>query len=242
MLAGSIQASRPAAPQHTKIREPDPFNGSDPKKLQPFLVQLELNFRNRSDMFQLDMYKVNYMLSFLKGTALDYFELSLMDPHTNPTWSNNYDKLISELQTNFGPFDIEADAENELERLKMCDNQKVAKYIVSFQQLSSKVNWGDTALHHQFYNRLPGRIKDEITRVGKPDNLNQLHTLVQSIDARYWERHSEISRENATSSSKADKSNNSPKPNSQSDNRKNNSGSTKATLAPTTTTTTPVCL
>ena len=146
------------------------------------------------------------MLSFLKGTALDYFELSLMDLHTNPAWSDGYDKLISELQTNFGPFDIEADAENELEWLKMRDNQKVAKYIISFQQLSSKVNWGDAALHHQFYNGLPSHIKDEIARVGKPDNLNRLCTLVQSIDARYWGCHSEISHENATSSSKADKS------------------------------------
>ena len=75
----------------------------------------------------------------------------------------------------------------------MRDNQKVAKYIVSFQQLSSKVNWGDAALRHQFYKGLPGRIKDEIARVGKPDNLNRLCTLVQSIDTRYWEHHSEIS-------------------------------------------------
>ena len=46
LLASSIQAPRPAAPQHTKICEPDLFNGSNPKKLQPFLVQLELNFRD----------------------------------------------------------------------------------------------------------------------------------------------------------------------------------------------------
>ena len=84
------------------------------------------------------------MLSFLKGTAFDYFKPSLMDLHANPTWFNNYNELVSELRTklwtNFSPFDIEANAENELEWLKMHDNQKVAKYIVSFQQLSSKVN------------------------------------------------------------------------------------------------------
>ena len=173
------------------------------------------------------MYKVNYMLSFLKGTALDYFEPSLMDLHTNPAWSDNYNKLVSKLWTNFSPFNIEANAENELEQLKMHYNQKVAKYTVSFQQLSSKVDWGDAALCHQFYNRLPGRIKDKIARVGKPDNLNWLCTLVQSINARYWECHSKISRENATSSSKYDKSDKSMKPNSQMDNRKNNSSSNK---------------
>ena len=77
---------------------------SDPKKLQPFLAQLELNFHNQPNMFQLDIYKVNYMLSFLKGTALNYFEPSLMDPHTSPAWADDYDKLISKLQTNFSPF------------------------------------------------------------------------------------------------------------------------------------------
>ena len=46
MLAGSIQAPCPATPHCTKIREPDLFDGSDPKKLQSFLVQLELNFRD----------------------------------------------------------------------------------------------------------------------------------------------------------------------------------------------------
>ena len=111
-------------------------------------------------MFHLNTHKANYMLCFLKGTALNYFKPLLMDPYNNPVWANDYAKLISELQTNFGPFNIEADAENELEWLKMHDNQKVAKYIVIFQQLSSKVNWGDAALCCQFYDRLPGCIKD----------------------------------------------------------------------------------
>ena len=97
MLAGLIQPHRPAAPQCTKIREPNPFDSSDPKKLQPFLVQLELNFRNRPNTFQLNMYKVNYTLSFLKGTALDYFEPSLMDPHANPTWSDERQATINQI-------------------------------------------------------------------------------------------------------------------------------------------------
>ena len=46
------------------------------------------------------------------------------DPHANPAWSDDYNELVSKLRTNFSPFDIEADAENELEWLKMHDNQK----------------------------------------------------------------------------------------------------------------------
>ena len=99
------------------------------------------------------------------------------------------------LQENFGPHDPEADAENELEALRMKDGQRITKYIVDFQRLAVRVQWGDAALRHQFYKGLPARIKDEIARVGKPARLEQLKLLSQSIDARYWERRNESSRE-----------------------------------------------
>jgi hypothetical protein len=69
----------------------------------------------------------------------------------------------------------------------MKDNQKIAKYIVSFQQLAPRVQWGQAALRRQFYIRLPSQIKDEIARVGKPDTLIKLRELSQGIDAHYWE-------------------------------------------------------
>ena len=68
-------------------------------------------------------------------------------------------------------------------------------------------------------------IMDEIAKVSKLDNLNWLHTLIQSINAHYWEHHSEISCKNAASSNKTDKYDKSTKSNSQTDNRKNNSSS-----------------
>jgi hypothetical protein len=57
---------------------------------------------------------VTFALSYLKGTTLDYFEPALMDPDENPIWSTDYSEFTSELQTNFRPFDPEADAENKL--------------------------------------------------------------------------------------------------------------------------------
>jgi G:T-mismatch repair DNA endonuclease (very short patch repair protein) len=96
----------------------------------------------------------------------------------------------------------------------MKDNQKIAKYIMSFQQLAPRVQWGQAALQRQFYIGLPSQIKDEIARVGKPDTLIKLRELSQGIDTCYWERHSEISCKNALtskvekSSEKTNKSNN----------------------------------
>ena len=35
----------------TKVWEPDPFNGSDPKKLHPFIVQSKINFQANPKSF-----------------------------------------------------------------------------------------------------------------------------------------------------------------------------------------------
>ena len=56
-----------------KLREPDTFDGSDSRKLRTFILQCKLNFWDCPDLFKDDKYKVNYVLSYLKGTALDCF-------------------------------------------------------------------------------------------------------------------------------------------------------------------------
>ena len=77
----------------------------------------------------------------------------------------------------------------------MRDTQRIMKYLVEFNQLAARVQWGDTPLQRQLYKGFPPRIKDKISQVGKPDNLTDLCTLAQSIDAHYWEHRSEIARE-----------------------------------------------
>ena len=113
------------------------------------------------------------MLSYLKGTALDWFESSLTSGIDVP-WLSDYSKFVSKLCSHFGPFDPEGEAEAKLENLRIHDNQRITKYLVEFNRLAARVHWGNTPLQHQFYNRLPPQIKDEISRFGKPDNLQDL--------------------------------------------------------------------
>jgi Retrotransposon gag protein len=199
LLAGNLQ--QPARnDDKTKIHVPDPFDGTDLKKLQPFLVQLQLAFRDQPNAFRDDTKKVNFTLSYLRGLALDNFEPALMDPYAIVEWADDYSTFVGHVRDNFSPFNMEADAENKLEKLRMKENHKIAKYIVNFNQLAPRVQWGKAALRRAFYMGLPSRIKDEIAQIGKPDMLMALRNVSQSIDARYWERHGEISRETATSS------------------------------------------
>ncbi|KAG6327269.1 hypothetical protein ID866_11820 [Astraeus odoratus] len=121
----------------TKVHEPDTFNGMDPKKLREFLVQCELNFHDRPQAFRLDLQKVGFTLSFLKGIALAWFEPDLLNAilGTEPTWADDYSEFIIELTTNFSPHNPVGNAEHQLNNLSMKDSNHINKYIAIWQLL-----------------------------------------------------------------------------------------------------------
>ena len=96
-------------------------------------------------MFTDDRAKVTYTLSYLKGTALDWFKLSLTSG-INISWLSDYSEFVSKLHSHFDPFDPEGEVKAELENLHMCDNQRITKYLVEFNRLAARVQWENTAL------------------------------------------------------------------------------------------------
>ncbi len=167
----------------TKVKEPDTFDGSDPRKLKAFIVSLQLNFNDRPTAFAADANKVNYAISFLSGTALDWFEPDILrpNPRNPPAWQYSYAAFLEELRTNFGPFDAIGDAEDALEHLRMRDGDRIMKYMVQFNQYASQVGYGDNSLCHAFYRGLCTRIKDDMAHHGKPNNLRDMRFLAQSL-------------------------------------------------------------
>ena len=152
LLAQSLSAPKKNS-EWTKVREPDVFDGSDTHKLQPFLVQCTLNFKNHPDAFSTDSAKVTFALSYLKGTVLDWLE-PLLTSGLNLAWLNDYSNFISELRKNFRPHDPEGEAKADLENLHMCDNQCIVKYLVDFNRLTTRVQWGKATLCQQLYRGL----------------------------------------------------------------------------------------
>jgi hypothetical protein len=139
--------------------------------------------------------------------ALGWFEPNLLladisDPsELHPLWMENSQEFVLELRTNFGPHDPVGDAEHELCHLSLKDGQHVTKYVVEFNRLACQLRgYGDGALQHIFYSGVSDRIKDEISRVGRLCTLSDMHTLAQTIDARYWECRSELNRQTSSTS------------------------------------------
>ena len=212
-------------------RAPDTFDGTDPGKLETFLFQVDLYMAARESDFPDESTRVSFALSYLKGVPLDWFQGELarvMNDGTDyPPWFTTYSEFANELRRLFSPRDPVNDATNALELLRYKDSTKAARYTIDFNRHAHRTGWNDTALTRQYYKGLPDRLKNELSRIGKPTTLQALQDLVATLDQRHWERQSEISRDKrsanqqSTSNNKLtssdnrnnNRSNNNPKPN-----------------------------
>ena len=77
MTAELRRRDSPSKSTSSKVKEPDTFDGSDPKKLNNFILLCNLYFRNNS-AYSDDNAKITFALSHLRGTALEFFEPMLM--------------------------------------------------------------------------------------------------------------------------------------------------------------------
>ena len=125
--------------------------------------------------------RVTYALSFLTCPALSWFEPALFDP-SPPAWVNNWDLFHTELETNFGPFDLVREAKAEIKTLVMVEGSRSATYFVEFNRLASRIQWGDHALLQQAYKSLARCIKNEMVHHDQPVTLRDLRKLVQAIN------------------------------------------------------------
>jgi len=123
-----------------KLWEPDPLMVLTLHKLCTFILQCKLNFRDHKDMFEDNTNKVNYALSYLKGTALDFLNLLSWIP-SNPNGFQISTFSIKELKENLGTYDPVSEAEAELEGLRMHESHQAIKYFIKFQQLATCVQW-----------------------------------------------------------------------------------------------------
>ncbi len=122
-------------------------------------IILPTTFNTHSQNFTSESAKVFFTISYLKKLALEWFEqgiLILEDNQTQaPAWRSSWTEFIKELWTHFRPANPTGMAEAELQHLTMASGAHLSKYLVRFNMLTSRVEWGDAVLCFQFYDGLP---------------------------------------------------------------------------------------
>ena len=193
-----------------KAKEPNTFDGSDPWNLNNFILLCNLYFQTNA-AYSENAAKVTFALSYLRGIALEYFELAILDSNEVPKWMDNWSAFIHTLCVQFHPIDPIADAEDGIDNLKIQDNQHIVKYNVKFNCLAICTGWGDSVLRHCYYSGLAEQIKDAMGQQGKPPTLEAMKELAHSIDSHHWEhlhKKSCAGRNKSDSNDKSDGKNN----------------------------------
>ena len=151
-----------------KVKEPDTFDGSERSKLKPFLVQCQLNFMASPRRYSSDRSRINYCISYLRGTAAQYFYNFLTSGLELPSFLVSFTEFVLCLERHFGEISPTESAAWKLSKLRMTEQHKVARYVTDFDNLANQIHWGEEALLFRFYEGLPERIKDELVHFPKP--------------------------------------------------------------------------
>src|SRR5258707_13863601 len=150
LLGWAPPMSTPPTPSPTPttcIRSPDAFDRSNPDNLRPFLLQCQLMFNSYPQHYASDSSKVFFMISYLKKSMLEWFEIGVMesDPRLALTWRASWPEFLSKIRTHFGPSNPTGTAEIELHHLSMQYDSHISEYLVQFNTLASQVHWVDAA-------------------------------------------------------------------------------------------------
>ena len=182
-----------------KVQPPDQFDGRR-DKLKVFIAQSMQYVRYNHELLANECDKVMLIGGRLIGSAFDWYEAALNDYNSYPAadqedetrkifGSLNY--FLSRLNMVFGNIDEEREAERRINELKQ--KGSASKYASEFQQLAGRLNWTNKPLIAQFYRGLKDSVKDEVARVQRPSDFQEMVMLAVQIDNRLHERKMEKS-------------------------------------------------
>jgi len=157
----ALSVPPPPAPVESKSRvkprSPDTFDGSDLEKLDVFIFQCSMYIVLRGQDFLDEASMVAFMLSYLKGSALDWFQTAATHSSSglmSTAWLSSTSTFIDELRHLFGPHDPINEATVRIENLRYKDAGKAVKYTLDFNRDAPRTGWNNKALYRQFYKGL----------------------------------------------------------------------------------------
>jgi hypothetical protein len=139
----------------------------------------------QSSKFPTDLSKCLATTQFLRGNAYKYIQPLLQTEPMSPLLQD-YEAFLTELQIMFGdPNELQTCARLITD---LRQHTSVPTYISEFTRLSAPLQWDNNALVYHFYRGLKEEIKDELSRVDRPTELQALMTIATRIDHRLQER------------------------------------------------------
>ena len=102
-------------------------------------------FNAHPQNFTSESAKVFFTISYLKKLALEWFEQGILEDKQTQAleWRSSWTEFVKGLWTHFGPANPTGMVEAELRHLTMASGAHLSEYLVRFNMLASRVEWGD---------------------------------------------------------------------------------------------------
>jgi len=159
------------------VNDPPVFSGNkfsgNKRELDGFLTRVELAINAHPQRFINDAMRVNFVISYLNGKALNW--ASCLRRNNNAIL-NNLEQFLAELRRNFGDPDVEAVVANG----RLCNIQqfkygRVVEYITEFQKISQYSDFNESAKIYMFIRGLHYKMREHLALVNpNPNNLQNL--------------------------------------------------------------------
>lgn len=159
-----------------KLKRPGPYNGKS-DKLRAFIAKLRYYIQKFPRTLAKEKDKVAFAATCLEGTAKSWFQ---------PFWENHEGKGLTGEESEdtkqiYGSIKLFEDKlvnmfldqgeqralENKISKLKQ--ERKCSNYVVKFNKLATKLNWGNKPLKKLFYNGLAIKVKKKVNEFQKKE-------------------------------------------------------------------------
>jgi len=116
------------------VKESDPFSSRSPDKLHTFIFQYQIYFQACKGEFNEDTEKIFFAISYLRGVALDYFELFINepDPYQNLDFLENWTTFVQKLSNIFGLYSPKDDNKDAIVAIPFPNDRKAVIYFIHF--------------------------------------------------------------------------------------------------------------
>ena len=164
-------------------------------KLEAYFVQINLYVKRHESQFRNTKNKIFFVVIYLRDNAFTWFQHFMFD-YLNKNRNQRKDEtniIFTDFKTFelrlrriFKNIDRKITAERQLYNLRQKESTVI--YSISFQHIATNTKWDDTALTSQFYQELREKVKNEIARIDRSNNLQEIIIRTIIIDNRQYKR------------------------------------------------------
>jgi len=129
-----------------------------------FLFQCQIYFRASEGEFTKDSKKIFFVISYLRGIALDYFELFITepDPLQSLDFLEDWSAFVQRLSNVFGSYSPEDDDKDAIITIPFPHNRRAVNYFICFAKYQNQIRWDNRSLCKVVKDTILTRISKEL--------------------------------------------------------------------------------